>query len=91
MRQIQLQRVYRHFKGDHYLVEALARDAASGGEIVLYRKLYEDGGLWVRPLEEFLSEVDREKYPDCTQQYRFELLKIESVAKHGTDTKRALL
>ena len=48
---------------------------------VIYRKLYEDGALWVRPLKMFLEEVDREKYPDCPQKYRFELVEIESKAR----------
>lgn len=80
MRKVLLHRIYRHFKGDHYLVEALARDSESGGEVVIYRKLYGDGGLWVRPLSMFLEPVDREKYPDCPQTYRFELVEAESVA-----------
>lgn len=81
MRQIELHRVYRHFKGDHYLVEDVANDSETGQPMVIYRKLYGDGGLWVRPLEMFLSRVDREKYPDCAQEYRFELVDIKSKAK----------
>ena len=50
--------------------------------MVLYRRLYEDCGLWVRTKEMFLSEVDHEKYPDVKQKYRFELQNIESVAKN---------
>ena len=49
---------------------------------VIYRKLYGDGGLWLRPLEMFLSKVDQEKYPDCPQEYRFELQEIPSKAGH---------
>ena len=73
MREIQIGRVYRHFKGDYYLVEAVARDSETEQPVVIYRKLYADGGLWIRPLSMFLSRVDREKYPDVQQEYRFEL------------------
>lgn len=81
MGELKLKRVYRHFKGDYYLVEDVARHSETGEELVVYRKLYGDGGLWVRPLSMFMEEVDREKYPDCPQTYRFELQEIESVAR----------
>lgn len=55
MQELQIGRVYRHFKGDYYLVEGLAHDSESGVPCVIYRKLYGDGGLWVRPLEMFLT------------------------------------
>lgn len=74
--------VYRHFKGDYYLVEDVARHSETGEELVIYRKLYGDGSLWARPKELFLSAVDREKYPDAKQRYRFELQDIPSVAGH---------
>lgn len=82
MQELKLHRVYRHFKGDYYLVEAIARHSEDESELVIYRKLYGDGGLWARPVEMFLAEVDREKYPDCPQKYRFELQEIASVAEH---------
>lgn len=82
MREIQKGHVYRHFKGDYYLVEDIAHDSETGVPYVIYRKLYGDGGLWLRPLEMFLSKVDKEKYPDVTQEYRFELQEISSVAGH---------
>lgn len=78
-----LKRVYRHFKGDCYLVEELARHSETSEEYVVYRKLYGDGGLWVRPLSMFMSEVDKAKYPEAGQKYRFELLDIESAAHSG--------
>ena len=84
MRELQIHRVYRHFKGDYYLVEGIARSSETDEELVLYRKLYDDGSLWARPKDLFLSEVDREKYPDATQRYRFELQDIKSVA-HPND------
>ena len=83
MRDVQPGRIYRHFKGDYYLVEALARDSETNEPCVIYRKLYGDGGLWVRPLDMFLSPVDREKYPDAGQTYRFELQTIPSRAGHA--------
>lgn len=82
MDEIQLKRVYRHFKGDYYLVEDLARDSETGEVYVVYRKLYGDGGLWIRPLAMFLSKVDKEKYPNAQQEYRFELQDIPSAAGH---------
>ncbi len=81
MQELKVNRVYRHFKGDHYLVVDVALHSETGEELVLYRKLYGDGGLWARPREMFLAEVDRNKYPDCPQKYRFELQEIKSVAQ----------
>ena len=45
MRELQIGRVYRHFKGDYYLVEGVANDSETGAPFVIYRKLYGDGGL----------------------------------------------
>ena len=72
MRTLKIHGVYRHFKGNYYYVEGEAKDSETGAPLVVYRRLYGDRGLWVRPLEMFLSEVDREKYPSAPQRYRFE-------------------
>ena len=82
MQTIQIGRIYRHFKGDYYLVEAVARDSETNADMVIYRKLYGDGGLWVRPLSMFLSKVDRDKYPTVSQESRFQLQEIPSTAGH---------
>ncbi|SEH36320.1 MULTISPECIES: DUF1653 domain-containing protein [Atopobiaceae] len=81
-RELQVGKIYRHFKGDHYLVEGVARHSETGEELVIYRKLYGDCSLWVRPRQMFMGEVDRQKYPDARQRYRFELQEIPSVAGH---------
>ena len=78
MQELQVHRVYKHFKGDYYLVEDVAYDSETQEECVIYRKLYGDGSLWVRNKKMFLSEVDHVKYPDCSQKYRFELVDIVS-------------
>lgn len=82
MQELKIKGIYRHFKGDYYLVEDIAKDSETEQEMVVYRRLYDDGGLWIRPKEMFLSEVDHEKYPNVKQKYRFELQEIKSVAKN---------
>ena len=64
--------IVRHFKGNEYEILCFARDSETQAEMVVYRALYGERGTWVRPKEMFLSKVDREKYPDVAQEYRFE-------------------
>ena len=80
-RELVIHGVYRHFKGDLYIVEDVAVDSETDDKLVLYRALYGEGVLYARPIEMFLGEVDCEKYPAVKQKWRFELQEIESKNK----------
>lgn len=51
---------YRHYKGNEYEVLGVAKHTETLEEMVVYRALYGDGQIWVRPVEMFLEEVERE-------------------------------
>lgn len=63
---------YRHFKGNFYIVDGLALHSETEESYVVYHREGHDGELWIRPLEMFLSPVDKVKYPDVQQEFRFE-------------------
>lgn len=53
---------YRHFKGNEYQVVGMARHSETMEEMVVYRALYGEGGLWVRPAHMWNETVDRDGY-----------------------------
>lgn len=62
---------FRHFKGKIYQIKMLAKDSESKEEVVVYQAMYPPYSVWVRGLKEFMEPVDREKYPQAKQEYRF--------------------
>ena len=64
--------VFRHFKGGKYVILCTAKHTENLAELVIYAELCNKDKIYARPLEEFLSKVDKKKYPNETQTYRFE-------------------
>ena len=65
------QEVYRHFKGNLYRVLAVAKHTETGDRLVVYQSVADEAEVYARPLEMFMSPVDKEKYPEATQLMRF--------------------
>lgn len=67
-------KIFRHFKGDLYLLLDIAQHTESGDELVIYKALYGDYKVYARPKDMFFGKVNKVKYPNATQEYRFELI-----------------
>ena len=68
---IEVGKKYRHFKGKEYEVIAIGKHSETLEEMVVYKALYGNGDVWIRPLEMFTTKLDKNKYPDSCQEYRF--------------------
>lgn len=82
MQELKINGIYKHFKGDYYIVEGIGIHSETKEKYVIYKGLYGDNEIYLRPYEMFLEKVDKKKYPNVKQEYRFELKKVESVAKN---------
>lgn len=75
-RVVMVGKIYRHFKGKDYKVLCIAKDSDSDPEdlreVVVYEALYGKHLIWIRGYDEFVAPVDKEKYPNVEQEYRFE-------------------
>ena len=81
----QPQEMYRHFKGNLYQIRCLAKHSETGEMMVVYQAMYGDFQVYVRPLDSFMEEIDREKYPNVAGRYRFELMGAQDAAQETAD------
>lgn len=78
IQRIQPQTVYRHFKGNYYLVLSIAEHTERKESLVIYQALYGEKKTYARPLDMFLEKVPEEKKNPTGQTYRFErVMEIE--------------
>lgn len=68
--------IYKHYKGNLYIVEDIGYHSETGDKLVIYRALYGDNKLWCRPYDMFLEELSPEKQQQSGQAHRFELQNI---------------
>ncbi len=73
-RELKINGLYRHFKGGCYRVLCTALHTETNETLVIYQSTIDSHAIFARPINMFLSEVDKEKYPQANQKYRLELI-----------------
>ncbi len=71
MNKLEPMTVVKHFKGNQYIVLGVAKHTELNTDLVIYRSLDGERKLYARPLDMFMSDVDKDKYPDVQQKERF--------------------
>lgn len=70
-------KLVKHFKGKFYLVLDTVEHTETGEELVIYQAMYDGYKKYARPIDMFVSKVDKIKYPNVNQEYRFELVELK--------------
>lgn len=76
--EVQVGKIYRHFKGNYYYVKDIALSSETLEKQVIYQKLYGDYKTYVRPYSMFLEELPKRQDNITNQKYRFELVNLDN-------------